>query len=166
MTEAQEIETTTQEPETDWKAEAERLKAESRKWEARSKENKEKADRLDELMAASMSEAEKAKAAEERAKSAEEAAEKATREVERLNLVAKVSEETKVPGSLLQGTSEDELRASAKAVVDFAASTAPGVPQDKGGASAKPAITRDSIEAIEDPIARINARAQNISLYQ
>lgn len=125
---------------------------------------KAKAEKYDEAQEAAKSELDKAR----------EAAEKATAELEAMKadaahrgLVDKVSSETGIPGNLLHGDSEDELRASAEALSAFVESRKPTPPLDKGGAPAPPgAVTRDSIEKIKDPVARVKARAAHAELYR
>ena len=111
-------------------------KAEARKWEARAKDNKAKADE------------------------AEERAIKTEAELEKARLVTRIAQETGVPESA------EELEASAKAAAEWAASLAPAYPSDKGGSATAPTVTRESIEGIKDPIARIRARAENADLYR
>lgn len=111
--------------EPDYKALYEQLKAESRKWEDRSKQNKAKADKLDELMAGNDS-------IEERI-AALEAENKAMKDAEtRHALVAKVAAATGLPESLvatLNGEDEEALTAQAKAVADLKPKGAPSVPE-------------------------------------
>ena len=111
--------------EPDYKALYEQLKAESRKWEDRSKQNKAKADKLDELMAGSDS-------IEERI-AALEAENKAMKDAEtRHALVAKVAAATGLPESLvatLNGEDEEALTAQAKAVADLKPKGAPSAPE-------------------------------------
>lgn len=139
---------------TDWKAQA-------RKWERIAKANKEKADRLDAIEA----EAPTIEAMQARVKQLEDDAERMREQARRASIASAVSEETGVPASLLHGDTEDDLRASAKAVCDFVASKAPGYPADKGaGASAAP-VSRASIEQIKNPAERVAMRARHINLY-
>lgn len=111
--------------EPDYKALYEQLKAESRKWEDRSKQNKAKADKLDELMAGNSS-------IEERI-AALEAENKAMKDVEtRHALVAKVSAAVGLPEGLvgtLNGQDEETLTAQAKAVAALKPKGAPSVPE-------------------------------------
>lgn len=111
--------------EPDYKALYEQLKAESRKWEDRSKQNKAKADRLDELMAGNDS-------IEERI-AALEAENKAMKDAEtRHALVAKVAAATGLSESLvatLNGEDEEALTAQAKAVADLKPKGAPVAPE-------------------------------------
>lgn len=84
----------------------------------------------------------------------------------RAELIAKVAEEKGVPASLLHGEDEDALKASADAIAAYVSQQAPGYPADKGGAGKPKPMTREAIEGIKDPVARVRARAENINLYQ
>ena len=111
--------------EPDYKALYEQLKAESRKWEDRSKQNKAKADKLDELMAGNSS-------IEERI-AALEAENKAMKDAEtRHALVAKVAAANCLPESLvatLNGQDEEALTEQAKAIADLKPKGAPSAPE-------------------------------------
>lgn len=140
---------------TDWKAQA-------RKWEERAKANKDKADLWDaQQQAAPTVEALQAQIDEMRQAQAQ--AEKAA---ERTRALMEVSQATGVPADLLKGETAEELAASAQLVNDFVARNQPGYPSDKGGGSNGAAVTRESIESIKDPAARIKARAEHIDLYR
>lgn len=140
---------------TDWKAQA-------RKWEERAKANKDKADLWDaQQQAAPTVEALQAQIDEMRQAQAQ--AEKAA---ERARTLMEVSQATGVPADLLKGETAEELSASAQLVNDFVARKQPGYPSDKGGGSNGAAVTRESIESIKDPAARIKARAEHIDLYR
>lgn len=84
------------------------------------------------------------------------------------DLVDKVSDETGVPRSLLQGTTEEELVASAEAVKAYASAQAPTpkYPEDKGGGSNPSPITREQIFSEPDTRKRQRLIAENISLFQ
>ncbi len=140
---------------TDWKKEA-------RKWEKLAKANKDKADRLDAIE----SQAPTIEAMQARVKQLEDDAERMREEARRASLVAAVSEETGVPASLLHGDTEDDLRASATAIADFAAKSAPGYPSDKGGGAGAGQVSRESIEKIKNPAERVMMRAQHMNLYR
>lgn len=110
--------------ETDWKAEA-------RKWEQRAKENSEAAKKLADIEEASKSELEKAK---ERAAAAEQRATQA----EQTALKVRIATELGVIPEVVQGSTEDEMRASAQRVLEWANANkrpAPKVPSLKSGAS-------------------------------
>lgn len=110
---------------TDYKALCEQLKSESRKWEDRAKQNKEKADRYDQLMAGNES-------IEQRI-AALEAENKAMKDAEtRHALVAKVAATAGLPESLvatLNGSDEETLTAQAKAIADLKPKGAPNLPE-------------------------------------
>ena len=103
------------------------------------------------------------------------ARDKAAAEVEALkaqiahrDLVDKVAEATGVPRTLLQGTTEEELTASAEAVKAYESAQTPPpppYPDDKGGGTSPSPITREQIEAIKDPIERVKVRAKHMNLY-
>ena len=90
--------------EVDWKAEA-------RKWEARAKENKSKADKLDELEEASKTALEKAT---ERAQKAENQVKAYEQEAQRKQWLEEVSSETGLPVSVLRGSTREEIEAHAQ----------------------------------------------------
>lgn len=146
------------------KARIERAQAKAAERFADYDELKAKADRLDEVERASKADLDAANA---RIHELEDAATKRDEADARRELRDRVSRDTGVPASLLQGQTEEELAASAKALNDFAQSKAPGYPLDKGGAAkAGPAQTRATIEGIRNPAQRVMARAANIDLYQ
>lgn len=125
-------------------------------------ELKKKAALYDEAQEAAKSELERA---EERASRAERALAEAQERAEHAALVAKVSEETGVPASLLHGSTEEELASSARAVSDYARSRA--YPQDKGGSPAgREPVSVQSIESIRNPVERVRQRARHRDLYQ
>lgn len=127
-------------------------------------ELKAKAAKYDEAQEAAKSELERAN---ERAAKAEAELEEARARMAREALVSKVSEASGVPASLLHGSTEAELAASAEAISEWAKAQRPGYPSDKGGgASGAPSVTVDSIESIKDPHERIIARAAHRNLYQ
>lgn len=138
----------------DWKAQA-------RKWEKLAKANKEKADKWDaQAQAAPTVESLQQQMDELRAE-ADRQRESAERERARY----KVSQETGVPAALIQGDDEEAMAASAAAVAEFAKAQAPSYPADKGAGAQHAPVSRESIEQIKDPVARVNARAQHIDLY-
>ena len=95
--------------EVDWKAEA-------RKWEARAKENKSKADKLDELEEASKTALEKAT---ERAQKAENQVKAYEQEAQRKQWLEEVSSETGLPVSVLRGSTREEIEAHAQILKPF-----------------------------------------------
>ena len=115
------------EPERDWKAEYEKVLAQSRKWEQRSKDNAAKAKELDELKAATQTDAEKLADAVKRAESAESKLAELERERERAAIVAEVAAAKGVDAEWLgrmSGDTAEEIQANA----DFLASKLSGAP--------------------------------------
>lgn len=98
--------------EKDWQAEAEKWKAFARKHEDTSKANADKAKRFDDLEEASKSELQKAA---DRAA----AAEAKVAEIEARALRAEVAAAKGIPAALLSGTTQEELEASADALLAF-----------------------------------------------
>lgn len=140
---------------TDWKARA-------RHWEQQARRNKEKADKFDQIEEESKTELQRAT---ERAAAAEAELAQVQAARERDALVNRIAAEKGVPAALLVGDDEEALEASADALVAWNKETRPGFPEDTGGGSTPPPTSVDSIEAIEDPVARVMARAQNQHLY-
>ena len=128
---------------TDWKAQA-------RKWEKLAKANKDKADMWD---------------AQAQAAPTVESLQEQRDAAERDRARYKVAQATGVPASLLQGDDEEAMTASANAIAEYAKAQAPSYPADKGAGANHAPVSRESIEQIKDPVARINARAQHIDLY-
>lgn len=139
---------------TDWKAQA-------RKWEKLAKANKEKADKWDAQAHAAPTVESLQQQMDELRAEADRQRESAERERARY----KVSQETGVPAALIQGDDEEAMAASAAAVAEFAKAQAPSYPADKGAGAQHAPVSRESIEQIKDPVARVNARAQHIDLY-
>ncbi len=107
--------------ETDWKAEA-------RKWEARAKENKSKADKLDELEEASKTALEKAT---ERAQKAESKVAAYELEKQRNDWLDEVAAQTDLPKAILRGNTKEEIEAHAQSLkAYFAKPSAPVVKND------------------------------------
>lgn len=109
---------------TDLSAEVEKWKALAKKHEARSRENADKAKRLDDLEEASKSELEKFQARAEKAEKELSAALASA-------LRAEVANAKGVPAALLSGSTEDELNASADALLSFKGAT-PKAPSTDG----------------------------------
>ena len=139
---------------TDWKAQA-------RKWEKLAKANKDKADMWDaQAQAAPTVESLQQQLDDMRAD-----AEKQRAAAERDRARYKVAQATGVPASLLQGDDEEAMTASANAIAEYVKAQAPSYPADKGAGAQHAPVSRESIEQIKDPVARVNARAQHIDLY-
>lgn len=143
------------EPEKDYKKLYEDTLKHSREWEKRAKANKKALDAAlaDDTTANDLTEQVDALKAE-----------LAQKDIELLR--ASVASETGVPVSLLVGTTADELKASADAVLEFAKVNRSTYPVDKGGAAGSTPVSRESIESIKDPLARIRARAEHADLYR
>ena len=137
----------------------------SRKWEGRAKSNADKAKQYDAL-------AQQTADAQAAADEAKADAAKLQGELDAANrrlAVSRIAAEKGVDADILAAMSaedEDGITANAdKLAASYAARNLyPSVTD--GGANAAPAITADSIEQIEDPLARVMARAEHINLYQ
>ncbi len=127
---------------------------------AEMEELREKAKRLDELEQANQTELERAQKAYADA-SAE--LESLKREAAHKALVDRVAASKAVPASLLHGTTEEELEASADAVLAFAKAR-PGMPADKGGAAAAPkGVTEEQLSKVKNQAERVRLRAQMLA---
>lgn len=115
------------EPERDWKAEYEKVLAQSRKWEQRSKDNAAKAKELDELKAATQTDAEKLADAVKRAESAESKLAELERERERAAIVAEVAAAKGVDAEWL-GRMVGDDREAIEANADYIATKLSGAP--------------------------------------
>ena len=143
-----EVQASQEEPQgTDWKAQA-------KKWEKRAKANAEKAKQFD-AQDAEVETVEQLKAQLEDARA----------QIERANVLATVSEETGVPAKLLRGNTEEELRELAEGILEFAKSQV-SYPTDKGAGATSTGTSKENIEKIKDPVARVKARANNMELYK
>lgn len=146
------------------KAEYDKLLARSRKWEERSKANAAKAKELDELKAATQTDAEKLAAAQKRADDAEAKVAELERMAERASIVSEVAAAKGVDAdwlSRMSGCTREEVEANA----DYIASKLKGIPlypdvNDNGAGKGTTSMTPDEIEKIKDPMARIRARAE------
>lgn len=118
----------------DHTTEVEKWKALSRKNEQRAKENEAKAKRLDEIEEANKTEAEKLQARVD-------AAEKIAAEATLRALRADVSLAKGVPADLLSGSTQDELEASADALLTFRGETPKAPPATPQGAVGSPVNT-------------------------
>lgn len=131
--------------ETDWQAEAAKWKALSRKHEDQSKANADKAKQFDELTEAQKSELERAndRAAQAEARAAE---------VELRAVRAEVAAAKGVPAVLLTGSTQEELEASADALLQFRGTKA-AAPDfgagNRGTDAGKPAqMSRDEVKRL------------------
>ena len=115
------------ESERDWKAEYEKVLAQSRKWEQRSKDNAAKAKELDELKAATQTDAEKLADAVKRAESAESKLAELERERERAAIVAEVAAAKGVDAEWL-GRMSGDTREDIEANASYIASKLNGSP--------------------------------------
>ena len=140
-------------------------KQESRKWEARAKENKSAASELEEIKKAQMSELEKAQAEAEQAK-AEAAKLKADMErKEALKVAAKQAGVDEELLSLMAGDTTEQINANAE-TLKAKITAMPIYPSvNDNGASGTPVITREEIDKIKDPVARVKKRAEHPGLY-
>lgn len=155
--------------ETVSKAEYDKLLAQSRKWEQRSKDNAAKAKELDELKAASLTDAEKLADATKRAEAAEAKVKAYEAKAERAAVVAEVAAAKGVDADLLgrmAGSTREEVEADADFIADRmkGARIYPNVP-DAGQRRPQP-VTKADIEAIKDPKERVRMRAKHIDLYR
>lgn len=157
------------EQETVSKADYDKLLAQSRRWEARSKENAAKAKELDELKAATQTDAEKLADATKRAEEAEAKVKEYEAKAERAAIVAEVAAEKGVDAewlSRMAGTTREEVEANA----DYIASKLAGKPiypsVTDNGQRKTPPMTKEQIESIKDPRERIRVRAQHLDLYK
>lgn len=155
--------------EKDWRAEYEKLLRHSRTWEDKAKRLADKAKKYDELEAQSMTDAERASAAEKRAAEAEAKVAEYERKAERAGIVAEVAAEKAVDAewlSRMAGDTREDIEANA----DFLASKLSGQPiypsvTDRGQAKTPP-MTKEQIESIKDPRERVRMRARHIDLYK
>jgi hypothetical protein len=98
--------------EVDWKAESDKFKALAKNWEARAKGNTEKAKAFDEFQ-------ESQKTEQQRLADRATAAEAKVAEMEARTLRAEVAAAKGIPVTLLSGTTQVELEASADALIAF-----------------------------------------------
>ena len=108
-------------------------------------ELKEKAAKFDEQTEASKTELQKATEKAEKL----EAELKSLKKAEAVNAVrTKVAEETKVPASLLTGSTEEECKAQAQAILEFA--NANGYPEVKDGGEARTTANHSTADQFAD----------------
>lgn len=131
-------------------------KAESRKWESRAKANKTAAEEAAKGYEARIAELEAAnnalKAQQERA--------------EIVRNVAKASGLSEDAVALLKGTTEEELSEQVSVILAARQVPAPRIPEASMAEPAAPAITREQVLAVKDPVQRIRAIAQNRKVFE
>ncbi|KAA8832603.1 helicase [Bifidobacterium tissieri] len=105
-------------PEIDWKAKYEETLAHSREWEKRAKANKTAADELQQLKESQMSEQQKAEA---RTARLQKELDQLKAEKQMNAWRSQVAEESKLPASLVFGSTLEEMQANAKAIGEYVA---------------------------------------------
>ncbi len=151
-------------PQTVSREEYDKLLAQSRKWEERSKANAAKAKELDDLKAATQTDAEKLADAVKRADEAEAKVRAFEAKAERASIVAEVAAAKGVDAdwlSRMSGTTREEVEAAA----DWLKARIAGTPiypsvHDGGGAGSQAGPTPEEIEKIKNPSERLRARAE------
>lgn len=116
-----------------------------------------KAKAYDEAQEAAKTELEKA---QEAAAKANEELSALRAEKERNDLASKVSAATGVPASLITGSDEESMTASANAIAAFAKTATTAAPVDKGGAASKQLQSDESIRSMANPLDRVAAYAR------
>lgn len=125
---------------------------------------KAKATAFDEAAEASKSDLQKATERAENLQAQLDALTKANAERE---LRDRISAETGVPAALLRGSSEEDLKAQAEAIMGFANASKASYPQVKdGGETAPSSVSKEEILAIKDERKRLEAIKENISLFE
>lgn len=125
-------------------------------------ELKAKASRFDEIEEANKSELQKAT---ERADELQSRLDEMTRAEELRKIKTQVSTETGVPANLLTGSTVEECKAQAEALLAW--SKPSGYPSVKdGGETTVSPITKAEILAIKDERARLKAIQENINLFE
>ena len=125
---------------------------------------KAKATAFDEAAEASKSDLQKATERAENLQAQLDALTKANAERE---LRDRISAETGVPAALLRGSSEEDLKAQAEAIMGFANANKVSYPQVKdGGETAPSSVSKEEILAIKDEKKRLEAIKENISLFE
>ena len=128
--------------EVDWKAEA-------RKWEARAKENKSKADKLDEIEEASKTALEKAT---ERAQKAESQVKAFKEEAQRKQWLEEVSNETGLPINVLRGSTREEIEAHAQILKPYFETPAAPVVENDNMKSNTASAGKSKADALFDAV--------------
>ena len=79
----------------------------------------------------------------------------------------RIASEMGVPADLLRGSSEEDLKAQAAAILDYAKSKVPTYPNVKdGGEVTPPTISKQEILSIKDDQKRIKAIKENIAIFE
>ena len=127
-------------------------------------ELKEKAQKLDQIEEESKSELQKATEKADSLQSELDALKAANKERE---LKEKIAAETGVPATLLRGTSEEDLKAQAEAIMGFAKATRPEYPNVKdGGEVIPPTVSKADILSIKNEKERLKAIEEHIDLFK
>lgn len=127
-------------------------------------ELKEKAQKLDQIEEQSKSELQKATEKADSLQTELESLKAANKERE---LKEKIAAETGVPASLLRGSSEEDLKAQAEAIMGFAKANKPAYPNVKdSGEVIPPTLSKEEILSIKDEKKRLQAIKENISLFE
>lgn len=150
-------ETTVPEPAEPAEPQGTDFKAESRKWERRAKDSHAQIQQLQEQMDALKADLEAKLAAKDA-------------ELEQREIVAEVAKAKGVDAELLGrmvGNGREAVEQNAALLASaMAAQQRPGYPRvSDQGAAPVPPTSIESIESIQDPVARIHARAAHISAY-
>ena len=136
---------------TDWKAEA-------RKWENRAKENRDAQKAAEEALAAKSGDYDSVKAELEAAVAERD---KLKAEKEHADAVAAAAKAHGVDAELLARMSGD-----VESNAEYLASRPMYKPVHDGGEAKAEPVTRESIEAVKDPVERVRLRAQHQDLYK
>lgn len=131
-----------------------KVRRETREKYADYDELKQKASAYDEAQEAAKSELEKA---QEAAAKAGEELDALRAEKARNDLASRISAATGVPASLITGTDEESMTASANAIAAYARAASTVAPLDKGGAGTERPMSPDQILGIQDPYERREA---------
>lgn len=124
---------------------------------------KSKATAYDEAQEASKTDLERAT---ERAEELQKQLDALTTANQERELREKIATETGVPVNLLRGSSEEDLRSQAEAILGFANTKRAPYPNVKdGGETTPPTMTRDAILGIKDERKRLEAIKNNIHLF-
>ena len=126
-------------------------------------ELKEKALKFDKIEEESKTELQKAT---ERADSLQKELDAIKTANEERALRERIAQETGVPASLLRGSSEEDLKAQAEAIMGFVKASGSAYPSVRDGGEAKaPTLTKEQILSIKNEKERIKAIENNIELF-